>query len=717
MTSLFLTYLGISATAGATIILVALASPFIDRRYSAKWKYFIWIFLTIRLLVPLSGIYRKSAENPAETENKDAALAVQPEISGETIYLRQPQRFVVEIPVHSSSAAPAAESAQKAEQADMSFLDVAAIIWLTGAAVFAGIHVFSYRHFKRKVMRHGERITDGEAFELMQSLKTELRIRRNIALIRYAEAPSPMIIGFIKPVLVLPDGSLDSSELYFIIRHELIHQKRHDVYAKLLCTLANAVHWFNPIVWLMRKEFAIDMELSCDEGVVKGAAFDVKKAYTETLMSALTRRTSNRVPLSTQFYGGKNTMKKRFKNILTKSSKKNGIFVLVFTIIAATLLGTLVGCTEKAPLPSDDELGDMIWKYLEFEGYSSYSNPEVDFEHSYSEGTGNEGDWSYPVTQEGLTTWQNWLDYLKGIFTDKGVEAALEQTAQRYVNYDGNLYYRDGGMGWTLSEMFVLSRVEETADNAFTAEFWREYDPDFTESGKREFMITELDFKYTGSGWRIAQHRDREATNSDSLPNIEEFNPFGITDNSLDIPVTDALNEENVKNLIYNYQLFERYTVYDSVYYDTDPNNSVTVDGNDYYPVTEDDLTTYQQWCDFIHRIFTNEVAEEYLKQQFEEDKRFANVDGKLYCLDMGGMGWYLSTPCQMTYNETDGGAGVEYWQEYLDEGSEGEYRITVFNLKSQADGWRIESFRHYNTYDDLDGFVPALKKPDSSER
>lgn len=78
-----------------------------------------------------------------------------------------------------------------------------------------------------------------------------------------------MIIGFIKPVLVLPEEQYSSEELFFILKHELIHLKRGDVYFKLLFVTANTVRWFNPLIWIMQKEAAIDMELSCDCGYLR----------------------------------------------------------------------------------------------------------------------------------------------------------------------------------------------------------------------------------------------------------------------------------------------------------------------------------------------------------------------------------------------------------------------------------------------------------------
>lgn len=94
--------------------------------------------------------------------------------------------------------------------------------------------------------------------------------------------------------------------------------------------MANVAHWFNPLVWIMQKEAAVDMELSCDERVTKDTDYVTRKAYTETLLSTLHKQSSKKTVLSTQFYGGKQIMKKRFKNILAKKrkEKRNSCFDL-----------------------------------------------------------------------------------------------------------------------------------------------------------------------------------------------------------------------------------------------------------------------------------------------------------------------------------------------------------------------------------------------------
>lgn len=125
-----------------------------------------------------------------------------------------------------------------------------------------------------------------------------------------------------EPVLILPEACYSPEELYFILKHELVHFKRKDLYVKLLLVAANGVHWFNPLVWIMRKEAAVDMELSCDERVIQGADHMARKAYTEPLFSTLHRRCARKTALSTQFYGGKRIMKNGFNIFSSERGRK-----------------------------------------------------------------------------------------------------------------------------------------------------------------------------------------------------------------------------------------------------------------------------------------------------------------------------------------------------------------------------------------------------------
>ncbi len=718
MTNLFLTYLGISATVGIVVLLILLASPFINRRYAAKWKYYIWIFLAVRLLIPISGIYHAESKSPAPVVSDIGGT------SGEVVYEPAeaqevlPRRFVVEIPVGTVgqiSQTPDLNS----EKPKLSLFDIAFAAWIAGAIIFASVPLFSCFLYKYKITHSGRIITDGEVFKTLRQTKSRLKIKQNVSLIRYGKAASPMIIGFIRPVLVLPCDEYSQEELQFIIRHELIHLKRGDVYIKLLCVLANALHWFNPLIWIMRKEMAIDMELSCDEGVIKGADFGVKKAYTETLMSSLRRQSSKRSSLTTQFYGGKGTMKKRFTNILGKGGKKNGAAVLICAVVLATLLGVLVGCTQNSSIPSDDELVRLINNYLEFEAICTYTNLPVDFDNPPSDDPSSQEHWIYPVTKEGMTTWADWQSYLGGIFAESGVEKALEKTATRYINYNGNLYYSDGGMGWHLSNEYCIARTKQNGSTAFTVEFWREYDPDFGISDEREFRITTLSFEYTSAGWRITDYSNRDSAPTDSNPNLAGYNPYGTEGNAPADEAVTPLTDDEMNRLIYDYRRFEVYAIADRMdleYYDPVTGESLLLDNDSdspYYPSKEEGLTTWQEWLDYINGLFTPETAAQKLDELTGEGNQYLNVDGMVYVYDVGGMGWSYGSPVQAAY-KTDGSDGViEFWREHGNEGEEGVYRITVLRIKLTDAGWRIQSAEDYDTYSAIEGYQPILDKPE----
>ncbi|RKI90165.1 hypothetical protein D7V94_14985 [Parablautia intestinalis] len=343
MNHIFLSILGISVTVGLIVIVLILLTPFLNKRYTAKWKYLIWIFLAFRLLVPLSGVNgqvitdtmnQQKMQNVSESEDNYPDNLMNVTTSYRWIIVEIPEQML--LPVNTPS---------ETGKDGISILDIAALIWITGSLIFISVHFISYFLYKRRVIKNGRMIHEAHILNHMFELKHRLHIKRSVYVMEFYEAGSPMIIGFIKPVLVLPKEQYSPEELFFIFKHELVHLKRGDVYLKLLFITANAVHWFNPLIWIMQKEADIDMELSCDERVTQGAGYALRKAYTETLLSMLQKRCAEKTSMSTQFYGGASIMKKRFQNILIKNRKKNGIFILICTVVLTISLGTLAGCS------------------------------------------------------------------------------------------------------------------------------------------------------------------------------------------------------------------------------------------------------------------------------------------------------------------------------------------------------------------------------------
>ncbi len=370
MTNIFLSLFGISVSISFIILVLILLSPILNKRYAAKWSYLIWIFLALRLLVPSSGVNGQLVMDMLSQTKAHVSDAKENDNDGHADVRIAPGRIVVEIPAQMTTPIAGEDAMQLATQfalqngwqmtmqhviknilhagadnAGITILDIVTCVWMMGSLILLSVHFISYSHYRRCLRKRGKVIGDAHILGQISELKRELHIRRAIRVIAYSNAGSPLIIGFIKPVLVLPKERYSPEEQYFILKHELVHFKRGDVFVKLLFVTASALHWFNPIIWMMQKEAAVAMELSCDERVTKGASFAVRKAYTETLLSMLHKRVAGRTVLSTQFYGGTKIMKKRFTNILSKRAKKNGIAVLICAVIMTISLGTLVGCS------------------------------------------------------------------------------------------------------------------------------------------------------------------------------------------------------------------------------------------------------------------------------------------------------------------------------------------------------------------------------------
>jgi len=343
MTGIFLSFFEISVSVSVLIAVLIILAPLLNKRYAAKWKYWIWVFLALRLLIPVSGTGVWSAAD-ALLQRKTPVTAISEKGSADNPSEQAVTqgRVIVELPAQMTT--PIMVTSEKNNR-NITPLDVAAFIWMTGSLVFISVHLISYVHYRRQAVKRGGIVKNAYTLRQVFELKRELQIKDTVDIIEYPEAASPMMTGFVKPVLILPEERYSPEELYFILKHELVHLKRRDVYIKLLLAAATAVHWFNPFVWLMQKEACIDMELSCDEKVIQGADYAARKAYTEALLSTLHKRCVKRHVLSTQFYGGKQIMKKRFQNILIKTGKKNGAAVLMCAVILTVSPGMLVGCS------------------------------------------------------------------------------------------------------------------------------------------------------------------------------------------------------------------------------------------------------------------------------------------------------------------------------------------------------------------------------------
>lgn len=168
-------------------------------------------------------------------------------------------------------------------------------------------------------------------FKLQHQLKGAVCERDTIY--RSNTLSTPFVMGVIHPKIYLP-AFLSGAEKEYILLHEQTHIRRFDHVIKLLSFIALCFHWFNPLVWVAFFLSAKDMEMSCDEAVIKTLGHGVKKDYTTSLLSlAAGRRIVGGTPLAF----GEGDTRGRIEHVL--NYKKPVFWVIILALIAVTILG------------------------------------------------------------------------------------------------------------------------------------------------------------------------------------------------------------------------------------------------------------------------------------------------------------------------------------------------------------------------------------------
>ncbi len=216
--------------------------------------------------------------------------------------------------------------------------------WAAGTALFLLWQLGSYLALRAKLSRSRRPLTD-EAILAVLEKESAAAGRQKPLPVYTAAVGSPMIVGAIKPTLLLPEMELTAEQLSLVFRHELIHYRRRDIWYKLLLMLANAIHWFNPMVWLMVYAADRDLELSCDEAVVAGRDEAYREEYGRCLLAVVRAGMSRRTLFTTNFYSGKKTLKNRLATIFDTTKKHRGTLALAALLLAAAVAGSLVACT------------------------------------------------------------------------------------------------------------------------------------------------------------------------------------------------------------------------------------------------------------------------------------------------------------------------------------------------------------------------------------
>ena len=327
----------IGLTVSAAALVLFLLRKVMKKRYPARAICFVWAILAIRLLIPV----QLTLPDPPVQVTPIKYVAFREDlgsISYENGTPLQPVERTGPVQFQTFTESESWDGSLSSDKlipvAKMLF-----ILWGMGMLAYAIWQAYSYMSFLYLAREAGQPAERDTLHRVLAEQKQSLGIRRDIPLVVTPAADCPMLAGFVKPALYLPDEALSEQEAMFIFRHELTHYKRADLWLKLLLTAAKMVHWFNPLVYLMARFAQEDIELACDDAVVRGMDGAARRAYGETILRSAAAQVKKRALVSC-FTGDKKTLMRRFEGLFDTRAKKRGAALVV---AAAVLVGTL-GC-------------------------------------------------------------------------------------------------------------------------------------------------------------------------------------------------------------------------------------------------------------------------------------------------------------------------------------------------------------------------------------
>jgi beta-lactamase regulating signal transducer with metallopeptidase domain len=318
MERIFLSVLNMSLTASFVIAAIILARIPLKRAPKII-SYALWAVAGFRLVFPftLEGAFSLLPFNSTPIPQDIAVQAVPRIDSGITV-----------IDKAVSAALPAATPVTSINPLQI-WIFIGTCIWLLGIAFMLIYSFVSIAVLKRRL--RSATLMEGNLYEA-ENLKT------------------PLVIGIFKPKIYIPAGLTDE-EHCFIVLHERTHIRRHDHAVKMFAYLVLCLHWFNPLAWAAFVLMGADMEMSCDECVIRRLGGEIKSAYSLSLVRVASgHKILNGSPLAF----GEGGMKERIKNVLNFKKPSKVIITLAIVLVAVMSAGFAVNRT------TDGSILDLI---------------------------------------------------------------------------------------------------------------------------------------------------------------------------------------------------------------------------------------------------------------------------------------------------------------------------------------------------------------------
>ena len=475
--------LEVSIATSFLILPLCLASRRINRRYGAKWKYYIWLLLAVRLMIPInlpavngfSIMPDLSSRQQVHTQEQpiqpQAHIGSQPDTVLSQSQEQEQEQSVSE-PPYSIDGTEEIMDAQPA--AIVNVTDIAAIVWCVGFCVFSTYQLCVYYAFRRGIFVDGRECENNSIHEFVVSTSHAIGLRRTMPVIVNRKVNSPMILGIFRPVLVIPREDYSFAEFNMIVRHELTHCKRHDIAFKVLLTAVNALHWFNPFVYLMVREANADIELCCDADVLRNADSVQRKAYADSILTSMERE-KGFVPVSTCFsHGSIHKMKERLENIVNNEKRRSGIVLLAATVVLSVLLGIFVSSGKMGKTAASA----MVYPLLEECSYNGNGEliSRTEYEYSPEGYLLYERTWSYYYVRD-FAGGENYSPEYNSsyLFGETDVSTYRYDKAGRLVEEYRGFHFDDGSKGLHYRKYTATYAYDDKGRRIRTKEIIKDY--------------------------------------------------------------------------------------------------------------------------------------------------------------------------------------------------------------------------------------------------
>ena len=361
MTGFLYTVLSLTLAGSALGLIVLLVSKLAGKKLSSRFVYLCWALVILRFALPLNGLIgvsfvKDAAPRQVQTvrNSGEAGLYVSPlsrtegtltwedanknvRLQADTAQTGAESGTVVSVASQTGAQARPAAAAAAANAPAVPLYKTPEFwfyLWLGGALISFMGTVISFGRFRRLLYR-----TLKPARTLDGSVLNALNASPFPALYRSDKVSTTVLLGLVRPVIVLPDREYTSDDLDRILRHELTHYRRGDLALKWLQTLVYAVHWFNPLVYLFRAQTTLYCELSCDQKLLRRMDRNDKQSYGELLLNLAADRALPRRVIAVSFTTQKRDLKERLVQIMT--FKKLGKQALALSL---AVLMAIFGC-------------------------------------------------------------------------------------------------------------------------------------------------------------------------------------------------------------------------------------------------------------------------------------------------------------------------------------------------------------------------------------